>query len=153
MLFWSLFIFIRKMQGTYFTSKQMIKQMKIMYILTKMWGWHNTHTTQNLHIRQNSLPSIDTIYLHVHIYVWTVCAKLFVYKSCLFVACNFTVGGKVKVSKLWIYLNSSCKISELTLIKKKTNKFTNGQTAHEWLLRSSKKNPRRKVHPIDQHDF
>ena len=43
----------------------------------------HTHTNQDLHIRQ-TLCQEQALYLHVHVYVCIVCAKHFVYNSCLF---------------------------------------------------------------------
>ena len=47
---------------------------------------------------KTNLP-VEELYPHVHVFVCIVCAKQFVYNSCLFVACTLTVGRIVKVSK------------------------------------------------------
>ena len=70
-----------------------------MYIATKkVWMTHtHTHTNPEMHIRQTVCP-VQTLYLHVHLYMSVSSANIhFVYNSCLFVACNLAVGGKVKV--------------------------------------------------------
>ena len=110
MLFWSCFISIRKLfsitkkviktpiklvkQGTYFTShhKEMekIKQWKEMYILTKQ----HTHTNPEFAIRQ-----VHALYIYIYIYMSVPSVLNFLY---IIVAFFFTVGRKIKVSKLWI---------------------------------------------------
>ena len=74
---------------------------KVLYIVTKKWGGHNTHRDPEMHNKHNILPSSGVI--HESTCICIDSAKT-IYSSCLFVAYNVIVGGKVKVSKLWIEL-------------------------------------------------
>ena len=69
------------MQGTYFTPQHigrgMIKQWKAMYMLTQIWGWHNTHTNPEFENKTKPPSPVQALHIYMYIYMSLVYAQLF----------------------------------------------------------------------------
>ena len=73
-----------------------------------------------MHIKHNPLPRAGVISTCMCIY----CAKYFIYSSCLLVACNVTVGGKVKNKKYFFHFDTP---PHNLILRQLQSKVTKGQ--------------------------